>query len=139
MPWAGLESREKAVTGNIKVDLNLPDRLELCSYPRLTAQLTDSGSAATAEPEHWESVSVRPGQSLDAIFRQQGFGAGTLHDIMSINAETRQLKNIRPGDLFEFQRYEDGSLKRMRYAIEEGNYLIVDYDRTTGVGESRSA
>jgi len=90
--------------------------------------LDAAASAPVAMPEQWETVTVRPGQSLDTIFRQQGFSARTLHDIMSINAETRQLKSIRPGDLFEFQRFEDGTLRRMRFAVDEGNYLIVDYD-----------
>lgn len=105
------------------VDLDLPERLTVeVPVPE------DAASAPVAMPEQWETVTVRSGQSLDAIFRQQGFSARTLHDIMAINADTKQLKNIRPGDLFEFQRHDDGTLRRMRYAIDEGNYLIVDYD-----------
>jgi len=105
------------------IDLDLPARLAL------EAPLPNDAAAETAAmPEQWETVTVRPGQSLDAIFRQQGFSARTLHDIMAINADTKQLKNIRPGDLFEFQRHDDGTLRRMRYAINDGNYLIVEYD-----------
>jgi len=105
------------------IDLDLPERLTVVTPAPDTAS-----TVADAMPEQWETVTVRPGQSLDAIFRQQGFSARSLHDIMSINAETKQLKNIRPGDLFEFQRFEDGTLRRMRYAFDEGNYLIIDYD-----------
>ncbi|MGA9573534.1 MAG: peptidoglycan DD-metalloendopeptidase family protein [Lysobacterales bacterium] len=105
------------------VNLDLPDRLA-----GKIPEFESVAAAATQEPEPWESVAVRPGESLDGIFRQQGFSAGTLHEIMTINEKTKQLRKIRPGDLFEFQRHEDGSLKRMRYGIDEGNYLIVDYD-----------
>jgi len=120
----GLESsRENTDIASKVIDLELPARLTV-DVPALNEAAPDP----LAMPEQWETVTVRPGQSLDAIFRQQGFSARTLHDIMSINADTRQLKNIRPGDLFEFQRFEDGTLRRMRYAIDEGNYLIVDYD-----------
>ena len=120
----GLESSgENADMASKVIDLDLP--------PRLTVEAPAADDAAPdplAVPEQWETVTVRPGQSLDVIFRQQGFSARTLHDIMAINADTRQLKNIRPGDLFEFQRHDDGTLRRMRYALDEGNYLIVDYD-----------
>jgi murein DD-endopeptidase MepM/ murein hydrolase activator NlpD len=120
----GLErAGERVDVASKVINLDLPDH-RFVGAPAPDG-ITAEGSAI---PEQWETVTVRPGQSLDGIFRQQGFSAGTLHDIMAINAETKQLKNIRPGDLFEFQRYEDRSLKRMRYAIDEGNYLIVDYD-----------
>ncbi len=111
-----------AGAASMVIDLTLPDRLAVAA-----AAPDEPAADIPGAPEQWESVTVLPDQSLDGIFRQQGFSIGTLHDIMAINAETKRLKDIRPGDLFEFQRYEDGSLKRMRYAADEGNYLIVDY------------
>jgi len=120
----GLETAEQPtdVTGKV-IDLELPARLTV-ETPAPDGTVPDPADL----PEQWDTVTVRSGQSLDAIFRQQGFSARTLHDIMSVNADTKKLKNIRPGDLFEFQRFEDGTLRRMRYAVDEGNYLIVDYD-----------
>jgi murein DD-endopeptidase MepM/ murein hydrolase activator NlpD len=120
----GLESSgEDTDVASKVIDLDLPARLTVEA-----PAVDDAAPDPLAVPEQWETVTVRPGQSLDVIFRQQGFSARTLHDIMAINADTRQLKNIRPGDLFEFQRHDDGTLRRMRYALDEGNYLIVDYD-----------
>ena len=120
----GLEriAEEDSIASKV-IDLELPERLtgELPGHEDLAA-----GTAP--EPELWETVTVRSGETLDGIFRKQGYSVSTLHDIMSLNKETGQLKKIRPGDLFEFQRHQDGSLKRMRYAVDEGNYLIVDYD-----------
>lgn len=111
-----------ADAASMVIDLDLPDRLAVAA-----AAPDEPAADIRSAPEQWETVTVLPDQSLDGIFRQQGFSIGTLHDIMAINAETKRLKDIRPGDLFEFQRYEDGSLQRMRYAVDEGNYLIVDY------------
>jgi murein DD-endopeptidase MepM/ murein hydrolase activator NlpD len=128
----GLESgRDDPGSANTVFDLSLPER-QAIQLPELEG-LATGPTAETAnwtEPgvEQWESVSVRSGQSLDGIFRRQGFSANTLHRIMTANGETKQLKKIRPGDLFEFQRHEDGSLKRMRYAIDEARYLIIDDD-----------
>ena len=128
----GLESGndDETVASKI-VNLDLPARNDFLMPPTAGIAEISGDKAATAliSPlEEWENVTVRSGQSLDNIFRHQGFSAKTLHEILALNADTRQLKKIRPGDLFEFQVHEDGSLKRMRYAIDEGRYLIVEHD-----------
>ena len=120
------------------VNLNLPDR-ETIQAPALDEIIEGVDERTlTPEIEQWESVTVRSGQSLDGIFRKQGFSANTLHKIMTANGDTKQLKKIRPGDLFEFQRHEDGSLKRMRYAIDEDRYLLIDYDGQQIVASSQA-
>ncbi len=128
----GLESgRDDPGLSSTVFDLSLPERKDIqISGPGGLVSDTNAETETWMLPdiEQWESVSVRSGQSLDGIFRRQGFSANTLHRIMTANGETKQLKNIRPGDVFEFQRHEDGSLKRMRYAIDESRYLIIDYD-----------
>ena len=125
----GLETGDDdATVANKVVDLSLPE-LETLQVPALNEIIQGvDEQALTPEADQWESVTVRSGQSLDGIFRKQGFSANTLHKIMTANGDTKQLKKIRPGDLFEFQRHEDGSLKRMRYAIDEDRYLLIDYD-----------
>ena len=113
------------------VDLNLPARADLQIPPTgdIGELPVEEAAGGMQSPlEEWENVTVRSGQSLDSIFRKQGFSAKTLHEIMALNDDTRQLRKIRPGDLFEFQRHDDNSLRRMRYAIDEGRYLIVEHD-----------
>jgi murein DD-endopeptidase MepM/ murein hydrolase activator NlpD len=128
----GLESgSDDEAVANKVVNLDLPDRLDFqANLPDGAADdlNTETGIETLPQIEQWETFTVRPGQSMDAIFRKQGFSAKTLHEIMALNTETKQLKKIRPGDLFEFHRHEDGSLKRMRYAVDESRYLIVEHD-----------
>jgi murein DD-endopeptidase MepM/ murein hydrolase activator NlpD len=128
----GLETTDDSeIVTNKIVDLDLPDRQSIQVPPTDGIIAITTDTAVTGIPlqiEQWETVTVRPGQTLDAIFRQQGFSANTLHRIMTLNSDTGQLKKIRPGDLFEFQRHDDKSLKRMRYAIDEAHYLIIDHD-----------
>jgi len=128
----GLESvTEVGVEKNRIVNLNLPERHDFQIPPHDGIPETpgeDSKAGEAPQIEQWDHVIVRSGQSLDAIFRQQGFSIKTLFEIMALNKETRQLKKIRPGDLFEFQRHEDKSLKRMRYAVDEAHYLIIEHD-----------
>ena len=57
----------------------------------------------TLADEGWQLVKVKSGQSLDTIFKSQGFSPALLHNILALNAETRNLKKIRPGDVFGFQ------------------------------------
>ena len=127
----GLESGpDDAAVASKVVSLSLPERHEFhaTAEDRINAGLAVDSTVSPVEGEPWEAVTVRTGQSLDTIFRQQGFSATTLFRILALNNETRQLKKISPGDLFEFQYHEDGSLRRMRYAVDEARYLIVDYD-----------
>jgi murein DD-endopeptidase MepM/ murein hydrolase activator NlpD len=76
----------------------------------------------------WIQVPVKPGQTLDSIFRQQGYSIAPLQRILSLNEDTAGLKKIRPGDLFEFRSFEDGELEEMRYALDEARYLLVRHD-----------
>jgi murein DD-endopeptidase MepM/ murein hydrolase activator NlpD len=136
----GLESGKKDTGLTSKViSLSLPARqdMPLSGMDGIDPETgTQTSSAAIPETETWDAVTVRSGQSLDSIFRQQGFSASTLHNILAVDQDTKQLKKIRPGDLFEFQRHEDGSLKKMRYAIDEDRYLIVDYAAERAVASS---
>jgi len=128
----GLESGTDDVdVANKVVSLNLPARHDF-EIPPLEGIPAISGDESVSDAyivgEQWDEVTVKSGQSLDGIFRQQGFSAKTLHQIMALSKETKQLTKIRPGDLFEFQRHDDKSLKRMRYAVDEAHYLIIDHD-----------
>ena len=87
-----------------------------------------SGGDATGMPAHydsWDSVTVKSGQTLDSIFRQQDFDIGLLQRILRINGDTKRLTNIRPGEVFEFRRGEGGELLEMRYPLDESRYLLV--------------
>jgi murein DD-endopeptidase MepM/ murein hydrolase activator NlpD len=97
---------------------------------------TGTGSPLSGT-DHWQTVIVRPGQTLDAIFRQQGLSVSLLHNILSINSETKGLKKIRPGDTFDFRRDEEGGLNQMRYALNESSYLLVRNEGGTLTAEKQ--
>jgi len=101
------------------IELPLPQRVE--PPPGETAD-----GAATLD-DGWSSVTVRPGQTLDAIFRQQGYSISLLHQILALNGDTRSLTRIRPGEVFDFRDDGAGTLEQMRYPIDEANYLLVQH------------
>jgi len=103
------------------IELLLPER----------AAVTPPAAAGTAAvpgvgiDETWLSVPVRSGQTLDAIFREQGFSIALLHRILALNVDTKGLTDIRPGDVFDFRAGADGELAEMRYSLDEARYLLV--------------
>lgn len=105
------------------VPLALPERASIKGQPR---EGTDHmGAGKDGSTDEWESVTVRSGQTLDAIFREQGFSATTLHNLVHLDDNTRKLTKIRPGDVFEFIKDDSGQMLKMRYAMNEAQHLMV--------------
>jgi murein DD-endopeptidase MepM/ murein hydrolase activator NlpD len=105
------------------IDLSLPERT-----PDPVDSGDGNGSAAlhpAADDSQWISIKVRSGQTLDAIFRQQGYSIALLHRILALNGDTRGLTKIRPGDVFDFRNDEAGELREMRYGLDEARYLLI--------------
>ncbi|MCW8872632.1 MAG: peptidoglycan DD-metalloendopeptidase family protein [Xanthomonadales bacterium] len=106
------------------IDLSLPRH----PAPASVAAVSVDGSPQSQpglEPGEWKSVTVRSGQTLDAIFRQQGYSIPLLHRILALNGDTKGLTRIRPGDVFDFRTDDAGYLAEMRYPLDEARYLIV--------------
>ncbi|MBT8048408.1 MAG: peptidoglycan DD-metalloendopeptidase family protein [Xanthomonadales bacterium] len=106
------------------IDIPLPDRtLQKDGDPE--DQSRSSGQRARDPDIDWESVTVKRGQTLDAIFRQQELPIGLLHEILALNQETKGLTRIRPGDVFDFRTGPEGDFRQMRYALDDSRYLFV--------------
>lgn len=103
------------------IDLTLPQRDELAEPPA-TENVEQIGSY---DHDEWDSVTVKSGQNLDTIFRQQGFEVALLHRILQLNGDTKGLTKLRVGDVFDFKRDEAGGLLEMRYPVGEDRYLLV--------------
>lgn len=112
------------------VPLTLPERR---LPPGASPELAQDGSPEPTQAE-WTTVRVRSGQTLDAIFREQGLPATLLHRVVRLDENTGKLRKIRPGDVFEFRKGENGELLQMRYAMNEAEHLLV-----TNEGENLSA
>lgn len=95
--------------------------------PARTAHIESepTGVAADLAEVDWNSVTVRPGQTLDAIFREQGFSIALLHRILALNGDTKGLTRIRPGDVFDFRADDAGQLTHMRFELDESSYLLL--------------
>jgi murein DD-endopeptidase MepM/ murein hydrolase activator NlpD len=121
------DEEEPKPTGRPEIiELPLPERQPGAETPPEDDE--PDSSASILDSDGWESVPVRSGQTLDGIFRQQGFPIALLHRILSLNGDTRGLTKIRPGEVFEFRTGASGEFRQMRYALDEERFLIVVAD-----------
>ena len=86
-----------------------------------------NGAAAVRE---WTFVEVRPGQTLERIFRDLGLSARTLHQVVNHDEHTRGLARIRPGDMFGFELDVDGEFLAMRADLDDESWLIIEQDES---------
>ncbi len=125
LSWSAFESARpvpEPVNSNI-IPLSLPQQpVKPATASTVVDQATIEQPSAESD---WQTVTVQSGQTLDAIFRQQGLSLTLLHRILEINEATRGLTRIRPGETFDFRFDADGGLREMRYPVDEQNYLLV--------------
>ncbi|AKS40567.1 Peptidase M23 [Wenzhouxiangella marina] len=74
----------------------------------------------------WTLVEVRPGQTLDRIFRELSLGPSLLHSIVNLDEHTAGLANIRPGDQFAFDLDAEGELRALRAELDEQRWLYIE-------------
>lgn len=103
------------------IDITLPER----SAEEIELASTVTTASQDFATDNWDSVTVKSGQNLDTIFRQQGFEVALLHRILELNEDCKGLTKIRIGDVFDFKRDEAGGLLEMRYPVGEDRYLLV--------------
>ena len=72
----------------------------------------------------WQSVVVKPGDSLALIFSRLGLGSNSLFQIMSLGKETSILKTLVPGDKLEFH-IVDNELIALKYEMELTKILKI--------------
>ena len=72
----------------------------------------------------WQSITVKPGESLALIFSRLGLSSNSLYKIMSLGKETSILKTLIPGDKLKFH-IEDNQLIALQYEMELTKILKV--------------
>ena len=81
------------------------------------------------EPQaQWLEVKVKSGDSLAAIFKHNHVDASELHDIMQASEDTKQLRNLSPGQSFRIQLDEDNNVLNLIYNINPLETLSVHRD-----------
>ena len=88
----------------------------------LSLPLPQLGSKHDATSDHWQSVSLKPGQTLSGVFTELGIPQRQLHDVMAHPKIQPMLRRMRPGTELSFNLPADGSVRAMR--IDMGKYGV---------------
>ena len=73
----------------------------------------------------WESVTIKSGDSLAAIFSKKGISASTTHQIARLNEQTKTLRYIQPGEKIQLLLDEHRKLRQMKYIPSITRTLII--------------
>jgi murein DD-endopeptidase MepM/ murein hydrolase activator NlpD len=112
-------------------------RLEL-PVPPLDVLDMDAARAAVSDASDelaWTVVTVRSGQTVGDIFRQQGVSAGDLQKMLEDHANASALRTIHPGEEFAFARGADGGLRAVRFDRDEKT-RVTEFFVDDGMHES---
>ncbi|WP_425473082.1 peptidoglycan DD-metalloendopeptidase family protein [Vulcaniibacterium gelatinicum] len=74
---------------------------------------------ASTPGDSWQVVSVRPGQTLGAIFEELDLPATLMHRILEHPGAKQALTRLRPGAELAFDLPADGGLRALRYDRDE--------------------
>jgi murein DD-endopeptidase MepM/ murein hydrolase activator NlpD len=102
----------------------LPLALPKISHTALTRPTVDD----------WQVVRVQPGQTLSDMFTDRGLGMTDLQKVLDAAGSAQPaLRNIRPGQEFDFLLSASGSLRGLRFDKDATTRAIVRLDGTQPV------
>ncbi len=98
--------------------------------PQLLSASAGSRAQPAFVPEQtaaaWQIVEIKPGQTLERVFRDLGLDASLLHQIVTTARQTRDLARIRPGDEFAFDIDAESGFRALRTELDEDAWLYVE-------------
>lgn len=93
----------------------------------MTGVDADPASGQSVDDADWQIVTVRAGQTVGDIFRQQGLSPGDLQKLLEDRNNATALRNIHPGDEFAFARAADGSFHSVRFDRDDHTRVIESF------------
>lgn len=81
--------------------------------------------AANDDKDQWETIKVKPKDTLGKIFARQGYSNKELHKILEAAPEKNNLKTLQPGQTLKLKVAEDKQIQGLTLEIAPGNSIIV--------------
>ena len=98
----------------------------ILDVPPLPTDVIADAAAPDADKD-WQTVTVRAGQTVGDIFRQQGVRAADLQRLLQDPDNATALRRIHPGEEFAFAHATDGSLRGLRFDRDEKSRINVAF------------
>ncbi len=132
MPVASSDTPKSTISeiSVINNDTNIDSQIVLDDEATSSSSIQIDDSIAIEEniiEDPWQSVTVKPGDSLALIFSRLGLSPTSLYNIMSLGKEVSKLKKIRPGQLLKFH-IEDNELLGLNYEMNLTKSLNISLE-----------
>jgi len=105
-------------TANYSEPIEIPLQIE-------SSQLSDTSLKLLDTTDKWRSESVRKGDNLSLIFKRMGLSPQMVHQIITLDDNTKILKNLRPGEKIDYQFDNNKQLLALKYVIDLQNTLYL--------------
>lgn len=92
--------------------------------------LPEQGQTAETEvavdpPGNWRQVTIKSGDSLARLFKQEGLPPRQLHDILASGDIAKKLTRIYPGQVLRLRTTAEDGLLELRYEIDALNQVQI--------------
>lgn len=94
----------------------------MITSPALSAPATDKAGPAT---EPWETFTVRPGDTLSALFTRAGLDQAECNRVMALGVAVETLRLLHPGEQLRLHSDGAGALTELRYTPDPLHTLKV--------------
>jgi murein DD-endopeptidase MepM/ murein hydrolase activator NlpD len=108
--------------------------LEL-DLPALAIEPGEAEASAIATEGAWQVVTVKPGQTLGAIFSELGLSATLMHRLLEVPGAREPLTRFRPGAEFAFLRDAEGELAALRFDRDEATRSVLHIEADGSIRE----
>ena len=97
------------------------DSLDPARAQRMTLTLSvPQLGKRSGNDDHWQSITLKPGQTLSGVFEELGIPYGQLEKVMQHPKIKPALRKLRPGTALSFNLPADGSVRAMRFEAGAG-------------------
>lgn len=91
------------------------------THTTLSLVLPPMAQTAPAARSTWQTVEVRSGQTLGAVFEQMGVPSSVMHQVLEQPGARGPLSRLRAGTELEFNIAEHGELRGLRFDRDEAS------------------
>ena len=92
------------------------------------AAVAPAAPAATVPIDQWQTVTVKPGQTLGDIFATLELSNSAMHRLLDHPGAREPLTRFRPGTQFHFQISAPGELRAVRFDRDEASRVTLTLD-----------
>lgn len=87
----------------------------------------------------WQKEAVKKGDNLSLIFKRIGLSPKEVHRVITLDDNTKRLKNLKPGQVLSYQLTNTQQLAALKYVIDIQNTLYVERIDHADIGGNASS